>query len=79
MTGLVVAVISIMLGAVIIGQLQNLATSFNLPDQSSNAISNLFTQVWSAYNLMVLVPLILIAAVIIGIMGGWGASRSKRE
>jgi len=76
-TRLVIAVVAIMIGAILIGQLQHVATTLTLPSEANTSISNLFSQTWGAYGLLIIVPLILVAAVIIGIMGGWGRGRGR--
>ena len=76
-TGLVVAVVAIMIGAIIVGQLQGVSTTLNLPSPANETINQLFTQTWGAYGLLVIIPIILVAAVVIGLLGGWGRGRGR--
>jgi hypothetical protein len=76
-TGLVVAIVAIMIGAIIVGQLQSIIPTLNLSTDANNTITNLFTQTWGAFGLLVIVPIVLVAAVVIGILAGWGKGRGR--
>jgi len=70
-TGLIVVVVAIMIGALLIGQLHNITLNLNMTDTARNTIDSLFSQTWGAYGLLVIVPIIVVAAVVIGLLGGW--------
>jgi len=74
-TGLIIVVVSIMIGAILLGQLSQVVGTLGLTGQANTTITQLFSQTWASYGLLVIVPLIVIAGVIIGILGGWGRGR----
>jgi hypothetical protein len=74
-TGLIVVVVTIMIGAIILGQLYGVTSGLGLSGIANTTITNLFNQTWSAFALFVIVPIIVVAGVLIGLLGGWGRGR----
>jgi len=74
-TGLIVVVVVIMIGAIILGQLYNVASNLGLQGVANDTVTHLFNQTWSAFGLFVIVPIIVVAGVLIGLLGGWGRGR----
>jgi len=74
-TTLLVFIVGIMLGAIIIGKIQDVANTLNIPENVKNVIDALFTQTWGAYGLLVVMPIIVVAAIVIGLLGFGGPKR----
>ena len=78
LVGMAVAVgLAVVIGAYITGTFQNslLATTVTLPNASQTAINGTFTNVYSAFSLGGVMPLVLFAAGIIGAVGAFAVMR----
>jgi hypothetical protein len=73
-TTLLAFVVGIMLGAIVVGKLQSVFTNLNVSEDAKNVINAVFTQTWAAYGLLVVMPIIVVAAIILGLLG-YGRSR----
>jgi NADH:ubiquinone oxidoreductase subunit 6 (subunit J) len=69
----VIVAVALVIGIYVIGSIQQALPSSNLPQEAADNISKIFGSVYSAYSLMPIMIIVLIAAAIIGtifIFGG---------
>ena len=75
-TMLITIVIVLIVGLVVVGQLSTTAETFNLGTSGNSTRTTLFTNVYSAFNLSVLIPIVAAAgallAIIFAYLGGGG-------
>jgi uncharacterized membrane protein YjgN (DUF898 family) len=67
--GMVVVVIAVIVGLILIGQFSTISASTNYGSSAANATAAaIFTNVYSAFNLMVIIPIIMAAGLVISVI-----------
>lgn len=74
-SGVISIVLVIVVGLIVLGQLTTTFSSMGLSEQAQNIINNLMNQVWNAFNLFIIVPILVVAGVIILILRGFGGGQ----
>jgi len=65
MVGITGAIVSLIVGLSVIGQLQTTTGGMNLPSNATSIINSFLNNFWSASNLLTIIPIVVIAGVIL--------------
>jgi len=77
--GMVVVVIAVIVGLILIGQFSTISAATNYGSATANATAAaIFTNVYSAFNLMVIIPIIMAAGLVISVISVYFFVGSKR-
>lgn len=77
--GMVVVVIAVIVGLILIGNFNTISASTNYGSAAANATAaSVFTNVYNAFNLVVIVPIIMAAGLIISVISVYFFVGSKR-
>ena len=74
----VIVAVALVIGLYVIGAIQNALPTSNLPAEAQNATTAVFAQVYSAYGLMPILIIVMVAAAIIGVIFVFGGASPTR-
>jgi len=73
--GMVMIAVALPIGLMITGNIYNVVSNMDLGSQGNQTRTSLFNNIYSAYNLSVILPIILVAGILMAVLGAfftWG-------
>ena len=75
--GLVMIAVALPIGLMIIGNIYNIVSNYDLGAQGNQTRTSLFNNIYSAYNLSVILPIVLVAGILLAALGAFFAWKQQ--